>query len=190
MNRREALSRVALIMGGTIVGANIFLEGCKPADKKAADLAQFTPEEVAYLDEIAETIIPQTDTPGAKAAKVGAFMTVMVKDCYTEDDQRIFREGMEKINDAADKKFDKSFMNLAPAQRHELLVAIDNEQKEYAKNKKDDQPNHYFRLMKELTLLGYFTSEPGATQALRYIESPGRYDGCVPYTKGEKAWAL
>ena len=190
MNRREALSRVALILGGTIAGAGIFLEGCKPADKKAAEIADFTADEIAYLDEIAETIIPATDTPGAKAAKVGAFMTVMVKDCYEEKDQRTFREGMDKINDAAEKKFDKGFMQLNQQQRHELLVQIDNEQKEYAKNKKDDDENHYFRLMKELTLLGYFTSEPGATQALRYIESPGRYEGCVPYKKGEKAWAL
>jgi len=113
-----------------------------------------------------------------------------VKDCYVENDQKIFREGMDKINDAAEKKFDKAFLQLSPEQRHQLLVEVDNEQKEYTKNKKDDQDNHYFRLMKELTLLGYFTSEIGATQALRYIESPGRYDGCVPYNKGDKAWAL
>ena len=174
MNRREALSRVALILGGTVVGANVFLEGCKPADKKAGSLTEFTPDEVAYLDEIAETIIPATDTPGAKAARVGAFMTVMVKDCYEESDQKTFREGMDKINNAADKKFDKEFMELTPQQRHQLLVEIDNEQKGYSKNRKKDDPNHYFRLMKELTLLGYFTSEPGCTQALRYVESPGK----------------
>jgi hypothetical protein len=52
-----------------------------------------------------------------------------------------------------------------------------------------DIPNHYFRMMKELTLLGYFTSEVGATKALRYIETPGHYDGCMPYKKGDKAWA-
>jgi hypothetical protein len=190
MNRREALSRVALIMGGTVVGANIFLEGCKPADKKATSLTEFSPDDVAYLDEIAETIIPATSTPGAKAAKVGAFMTVMVRDCYTEDDQKIFRNGMDKLNDASSKKFDNPFIQLTDGQRHELLVQIDNEQKEYSKNKKDDAPNHYFRLMKELTLLGYFTSEIGSTQALRYVEAPGRYDGCIPYKKGDKAWAL
>jgi hypothetical protein len=190
MNRRDALSRVALILGGTVVGANVFLEGCKPADKKATSLTEFSPDDVAYLDEIAETIIPATDTPGAKAAKVGAFMTVMVRDCYEEKDQRTFRDGMDKINDASNKKFDKTFMAVTPQQRHELLVGIDNEQKEYAKNKKKDDPDHYFRLMKELTLLGYFTSEPGATQALRYVETPGRYEGCVPYKKGDKAWAL
>lgn len=191
MNRRDALSRVALILGGTVVGANVFLEGCKPADKKtSSSLTEFSPDDVAYLDEIAETIIPATETPGAKAAKVGAFMTVMVKDCYEEKDQKTFRDGMDKINDASTKKFDKVFMSITPQQRHELLVGIDNEQKEYGKNKKKDDPDHYFRLMKELTLLGYFTSEPGCTQALRYVETPGKYEGCIPYKKGDKAWAL
>jgi hypothetical protein len=192
MNRRDALSRVALILGGTVVGANVFLEGCKPADKKATStsLTEFSPDDVAYLDEIAETIIPATDTPGAKAAKVGAFMTVMVKDCYEEKDQKTFRDGMDKINNASEKKYDKAFMSITPQQRHELLVGIDNEQKEYGKNKKKDDPDHYFRLMKELTLLGYFTSEPGCTQALRYVETPGKYEGCIPYKKGDKAWAL
>jgi hypothetical protein len=191
MNRREVLSRVALIMGGTIVGANFFLEGCKPADKKAdGAVTDFAPDDIAYLDEIADTIIPATDTPGAKAAMVGTFMTVMVKDCYTEDDQKIFRDGMDKINKASEKEFDKNFMQITPEQRHKLLVELDNEQKEYNKKKKDDAPNHYFRLMKELTLLGYFTSEIGATKALRYIESPGKFEGCIPYHKGEKAWAL
>jgi hypothetical protein len=178
-------------MGGTVVGANFFLEGCKPADKKAdGAVTDFAPDDIAYLDEIADTIIPTTDTPGAKAAKVGAFMTMMVKDCYEEGDQKTFREGMDKINKAAEKEFDKNFMQITPEQRHKLLVEIDNEQKEYNKKKKEDSPNHYFRLMKELTLLGYFTSEVGATKALRYIESPGKFDGCVPYHKGEKAWAL
>ena len=191
MNRRDALSRVALIMGGTVIGTNLFLEGCKPADKKAPGaVTDFTPDDIAYLDEIAETIIPATDTPGAKAAKVGAFMTVMVKDCYEEKQQQTFRDGLDKINDASKKKFDNAFMTITPQQRHDLLVTIDNEQKDYNKKKKKDDPEHYFRLMKELTLLGYFTSEPGCTQALRYVETPGKYEGCIPYHKGEKAWAL
>ncbi|HRQ51660.1 MAG TPA: gluconate 2-dehydrogenase subunit 3 family protein, partial [Agriterribacter sp.] len=63
MNRREALSRVALILGGTVVGANAFLEGCKPTDKKAAATGTFSDSDIAYLDEIAETIIPATNTP-------------------------------------------------------------------------------------------------------------------------------
>ncbi|MBO9572531.1 MAG: gluconate 2-dehydrogenase subunit 3 family protein, partial [Chitinophagaceae bacterium] len=154
MNRREALSRVALLVGGTVVGASYFLEGCKPSDKKGGEGINFTPDDIAYLDEIAETIIPATDTPGAKAAKVGAFMTVMVRDSYDENNQKTFREGMNKINDASKKKFDHVFMEITPAQRKELLSGIDTEAKDHVKNKKENDPAHYFTLMKQLTLLG------------------------------------
>ena len=181
MNRRDALSRVALILGGTVVGANAFLEGCKPADKKAAAARTFSDGDSAYLDEIADTIIPTTNTPGAKAAKVGAFMTVMVNDCYDEKDQQTFFDGMKLLNEASDKKFGKSFMDIDAAQRKTLLTEIDAENKKYMADKKSEDPKHYFRMMKELTLLGYFTSEIGATQALRYIAAPGKYEGCVPY---------
>ena len=190
MNRRDALSRVALILGGTVVGANAFLEGCTPSGKNNADAnPAFTPEDIAYLDEIAETIIPATDTPGAKAAGVGTFMTVMVNDCYTEDDQKVFKAGMQKLDEASRQKNSKSFMDASPDQRKVLLTAIDKEAKEYAKTAKGDDPKHYFRMMKELTLLGYFTSEPGATKALRYLPVPGKYEGCIDYKKGDRAWA-
>lgn len=190
MNRRDALSRVALILGGTVIGANVFLEGCTPGDKKASAGADFTADDISFLDEVAETIIPETDTPGAKAAAVGSFMTVMVNDCYTESDRETFKQGIGLLKEASSKKFDKSFMDLTAEQKNELLNEIDKAAKEYMASKKADQPNHYFRMMKELTLLGYFTSEPGATKALNYMLVPGKYEGCAPYTKGDRAWAL
>jgi hypothetical protein len=192
MNRRDALSRVALILGGTVVGANAFLEGCKPAENKTADgspAALFAATDAGYLDEIAETIIPATDTPGAKAAKVGAFMMVMVTDCYPQADQKVFTEGMKKLEEASQKKNGKSFMDSSAEQRKTLLIEIDKEAKDYMASKKKEDPKHYFRMMKELTLLGYFTSEPGATQALRYVAVPGKYEGCIDYKKGDRAWA-
>lgn len=189
MNRREALSRVGLLLGGTVIGGSIFLDGCKPADKKYGTTQEFSPEDIAYLDEIAETIIPTTNTPGAKAAQVGAFMTVMVNDCYDEQDQKTFKEGMQKVNDASKKKFDKNFIEATAEQRKELLNELDKEQREYTLKKDKKASNHYFRMMKELTLLGYFTSKVGATEALRYQAVPGKYDPCMPYNKGDKAWA-
>ena len=116
-------------------------------------------------------------------------MTVWVKDCYEEKDQKIFMDGMKKLDEASQKKNGKSFMDSTPQQRHDLLVDLDKEQKEYQKAKKEEDPNHYFRMMKELTLTGYFTSEVGATKALRYVAVPGKYEGCIPYNKGDKAWA-
>ncbi len=211
MNRREAVHYIGLLLGGTMIGANALVTGCRTKDQQGSNSMEFDGDDIAYLDEIAETILPATGTPGAKAAKVGQFMTVMVKDCYEEDDQKVFREGMKKINEAGRKKFGSSFMELKPAQRHELLVALDTEAKEYGVKKREfdnkesekekqekangkeyakkEMEPHYFRMMKELTLLGYFTSEIGSTQARRYKETPGRYDPCVPYKKGDKAWA-
>ena len=191
MNRRDALSRVALLLGGTVIGGELFLSGCTSADKKIGQSVDFTADDLAYLDEIAETIIPATDTPGAKDAKVGQFMGVMVKDCYKPNEQKVFLEGMNKLNEASKKKFNgNGFMKITPEQRKELLNELDKEQKAYAKDKKKDADPHYFTLMKQLTLLGYFTSEPGATKALRYVPVPGRFEACMPYKKGDKAWAL
>ncbi len=186
MNRREAISSVALLLGGTILGAEAFLSGCKT---KSDVGVSFTPTDISFLDEVAETILPATGTPGAKAAKVGEFMTVIVRDCYEEKDQKIFMEGLKKLDEASKAKNSKSFMDSTPEQRHDLLVSLDAEAKTYQDSKKEEDPKHYFRMIKEMTLWGYFTSEIGATQALRYVAVPGKYEGCIPYKKGDKAWA-
>lgn len=193
INRREALSRVAIIMGGTVLGAEAFLSGCKTNTKGV----HFSKDDIAFLDEVAETIIPATSTPGAKEAKVGEFMTVMVNDCYEEKDQAIFMEGMKKLEEASKKLNSKGFMESTPEQRNALLVALDKEAKEAAakaaeerkQDPKKDIPKHYFTMMKQLTLSGYFTSEVGATKALRYVAVPGKFVGSYPYKKGDKAWA-
>lgn len=187
MNRKQALSEIAIILGGTIVGAEMFLSGCTNNDKKRTN-DFFTSSDISLLDEIGETIIPTTNTPGAKAVKIGQFMTVMVKDCYGEEDQKIFHEGMSMLDNISKKNYGNLFIKINDVQRHELLVKLDNEQKKYMDRKEFDDPVHYFRMMKELTLLGYFTSEIGCTKARRYVAVPGKYQGCIPYNKGDRAW--
>jgi len=115
-------------------------------------------------------------------------MSVYVTDCYEAKDQVIFKEGFKKLDEASKKKNNKTFLESTPAERNALLVDIDKEAKEYQKNKKQEDPNHYFRMFKELTLFGFFSSEVGATKALRYVAIPGKYEGCIPYNKGDKAW--
>lgn len=188
MDRREAVKYISILLGGTMVGSSAILNGCRSADSKGAGLV-FSESDIALLDEIADTILPPTDTPGAKAAQVGKFMTVMVDDCYEKEDQEVFHQGLKQINEAADTTYKKNFMKMSPEERLEMLIALDKEQKEFQKTKKPEERSHYFRMMKELTLLGYYTSEIGCTQARRYVERPGSYDGCVPYKKGDKAWA-
>ncbi|MGH7603247.1 MAG: gluconate 2-dehydrogenase subunit 3 family protein [Gemmatimonadaceae bacterium] len=218
ITRREAVLRVTALLGGVaLVGGSAFLTGCRNSTNYGAP---FTADEVAFLDEVADTILPQTSTPGAKAAKTGAFMAKMVYDSYHADDQKIFRDGMGKLDDVTKDKYNVSFMKATPQQRLMILTALDRDQRSLSQAQEDawrkkslayltDQrkeaapgsdvgaataatattPTHYFRMMKELALLGYFTSEIGCTVAQRYAETPGAYNPCAPYTPGEKAWA-
>lgn len=188
MERRELLKLIALATGSALIGGELLLSGCT-SDTSAIGGSSFSEEDVTFLDEVAETIIPKTSTPGAKEAAVGTFMTVMVNDCYTKDDQKIFHEGIKKLDDACKKTHNSGFLKASAEQRTSLLVAVDKEAKEQNDKKKKEDPKHYFTMMKQLTLLGFFTSKPGATQALRHEAVPGRYDGALPYKKGDKAWA-
>jgi hypothetical protein len=205
VSRREAIHCVAALLGsGALVGGRGLLSACERASfpLQEAMLGEFTAEDIAFLDEIAETILPATKTPGAKAAQTGAFMALMVTDSYHPDERKVFREGMRKVDDAMRQANGVSFLQATPPQRLALLTPLDREQKrvmdarkaamdarEAAATIERAAPAHYFRMMKELALLGYFTSEVGCTQALRYVESPGRFDPCIPYAPGEPAWA-
>jgi hypothetical protein len=234
IDRREAIRRVTALLGGlALVGGDALLTGCRDRSSPLARDAKFTADDIAFLDEVADTILPDTKTPGAKAAKVGAFMALMVTDSYDRRDQEVFREGMRKVDEASMTENGLPFLQATPQQRLALLERLDREQKTDSdarearrkaregkaapsdtgaaigdKHLPDERkenapgaeasgaaavtkepPAHYFRMMKELALLGYFTSEIGYTKAMRYVESPGRFDPCTPYVKGEPAWA-
>lgn len=219
MNRREALTHVSILLGGALVGAEVFLSGCKNPAGTHELLAN---ADLALLDEVGETIIPATpDSGGAKAAGVGAFIQAIVTDCYTEAERQTFSDGLARLKEACTQKYKKPFEQLSPADKAAFLTGLYKEAKEYvntdaykkareqfdqqqdekakaaaAKNDfgaaylKEHYPPHYFTMMRQLTLWGYFSSETGMTKALRYVETPGRYDGAYPYKKGDKAWAM
>ncbi len=194
ITRREAILRVSAMLGGVaLAGQGAMLAGCAGqaavSEQRASGDPLFNDGDVALLDEIADTILPETDTPGARAAGVGPFMALMVADTYDEREQQVFRDGMAALDDECREMHGTPFLSATPEQRLALLRKLDAEQLAYMHARPADAPAHYFRMMKELTLLGYFTSEIGYTQAMRYTETPGRYDPCVPYEPGERAWA-
>lgn len=212
MNRRDALQRVAVLMGGALSAPTLvaMLEGCKSGADTSATGFSLSTDYQTLVAEIAEVIIPKTNTPGAKDAGVGPFIEKMLKDCYTEVQQKHFLAGLEKIEEEADKAGGK-FIELKPEQKVAVLKAMEaaakaedeaNNTKEKGKivdsesglEKKDakaaEVPTPFFKLVKELTLFGYFTSEVGCKEALAYDPIPGAYQGCIPLEKGQKAWAL
>lgn len=220
MNRREAIHRVALLLGGSVIGANLFLEGCtRPAASKGVE-ALFEQANIDFLNELAEAILPETSTPGAKAANVGAFIPVMIRDCYAPADQNAFVEGLAGVDQRAQQDFGKKFMELGAEERLQFVNTLDIEAKEFQKERgkkvkeqqdalkekegetlgemdlkskldaiSESEANHFFTMLKQLTLTGFFTSEVGMTKALRYVKIPGKYDGDYPYKKGDRAFA-
>lgn len=181
MERREAIKWVASLFGGTLIGAEAFLAGCTTD----SEITFFSSEEMKLLDEIGETILPETPkSPGAKAAKIADFMQKIVRDCYSSEEQGIFKSGLIKVEEKADQQFKNSFLKLSGSQRLEILNGLD----EVAKAKNENDPPHFFMLMKQLTIWGFFTSEAGATKALRYDPIPGSYEGCLDLKPGQPAW--
>lgn len=211
MNRRDLLRLVTLATGSALIGGELLLAGCTNPDT-ASVITTLSPEDIAFLDEVGETIIPTTGSPGAKAAEVGKFMQIMIRDCYEEEDRKTFQQGIAALDKACQQMHNTSFLKANPAQRESLLIALDKEAKTYQQKKtrfegeqntlaqhasekgetgfkKEKMPPHYFTMMKQLTMIGFFTSKPGATQALRHVAVPGRYDGEMDYKKGDKAWS-
>ncbi|WP_316804928.1 gluconate 2-dehydrogenase subunit 3 family protein [Pedobacter nototheniae] len=200
MNRRDLLKSIALLTSGAVVGADFFLSSFKDPASSTASLLTY--RELELLDEVGETILPTTPkSQGAKAAAVSAFIKVIVADCYTEQEQMNFYEGLKQIDKDCEKSKGKVFINCNTAERNDFLTVLDQEANFYQKQKpekerekrKEDKgfkglPNHYFTNIKQAILWAYFSSEVGATEALRYVSVPGHYDGCVPYKKGDRSW--
>jgi len=222
MDRRDAVKSVAFLLGGALSATTIgvFLEGCSSSgDKDNKNL--FSTHHEKLITEIADIIVPTTSSPGAKAAGVGPWIPMMVKDCYPEDAQKAFVKGLDDLEDRSKKEFSKSFLEMSVKEREQLLGKVrdetvaaqkkereENEEKRIAAenkiekksekeeagrpmNAKEAQPSkpQFFAIMRDLTLLGYFTSEIGQTKAYAYVDIPGRYDGCVDLKPGQKVWA-
>jgi hypothetical protein len=195
MTRREAVRQMALMMGASVIGTRLL---AADFGRNGAADSGFNADDIALLDEIGETILPASDVPGAKSVGIGAFIAMMVHDCYVPRDQAAFRAGLDGFDRAFSMKYGHAFRAASVEDRTAFLNTLDDEQKEFMRahrvethtdgSETPEPPYHYFRMMKDLTILGYFSSEVGATQAVRFIEVPGRYDGAAPYQKGDRAW--
>jgi len=172
MTRRDALLRLTAVLGGTIFGAHRFLTGTvNGAETSSPPL--LSAGDLALLNAVAETILPTTpDSAGAGTAGVASFMKEIVRDFYDDRERAAFREGVASLHP-------HRFTELAAGERHSLLLALD---------RATPQPE-YYRMMKQLTIWGYFSSEIGATQALIHVPVPGAYQGCIDVEPGARAWA-
>ena len=192
MDRREALKRTAWIMGGAVSAPAIMgiLKGCaaKPTiDWKPVFLSS---DQGILVSQVAEIIIPKTDTPGANDVGVPGFIDQLISECFKKEDQDKFLNELKAFDDEAKKEYGDPFVGLTAEQQAAFVKKVHDA----AVNAEDvgTPPQRPFILVvKELTMLGYFTSEPGATQVLQYSPVPGAYKGCVPLSEAGngKTWA-
>jgi Gluconate 2-dehydrogenase subunit 3 len=204
MKRRDALK---LIAGAAAVPAlyshELFALGREIHQQlgSTAALKTLNPHQNATVIAISEMIIPATDTPGAKAARVNEFIDLILTDwCMGEDCQR-FLQGLEETNERSRKMFGREFVNCTAQQQTQLLTALDEELTELREASGEERKHaspavqesetpvqrNFFYMMKRLTLIGYYTSEIGWTQELgRPPVHMGPYQACVPLTEPGK----
>ena len=183
MERRELLKIMALTLGGSIaLPESVFAQLAEPLDP--AKLKFFTPAQRELVAAVADTIIPQTDTPGAIEAGVPGWIELLVQDCLEEADQKIITAGLSDLEDQAAKEFQKPFARLSVDERIKLLTQLENAAK-HAGDK-----SAFIRQFKELTKFTYVNSELGGTSAFEYIPIPGRWDPALDLKPGQKAYSL
>ncbi|WP_027303401.1 gluconate 2-dehydrogenase subunit 3 family protein [Rudanella lutea] len=176
MNRRKAIQRTSLIVGGMLAAP--ILQAVQGQALSATNRLAVSAEHEALLADLADVIIPTTATPGAKAARVEQFIVRVVRDCYETPEQEKFYNGLTGFGQLCQKTFGKPFADLGEADRISAVKLLTKANPAF------------FKSMRELTVTGYFSSKIGATQALAYQPIPGKLIGCMPLTNDQKTWAL
>jgi gluconate 2-dehydrogenase gamma chain len=194
MDRRELLYRASMLLGGVITAsaASGILAGCTTAPDAIGEVKTgfLTPAETAAVSALADQIIPRTDTPGALDVGVPAFIDRMLAGYYTDKERNVIRAGLASVDSDASTLRGKSFAQLTADEQVALMKQYDQAQYDYTRTNANTQgaPPHYFRLIKELTIIGFCTSEAGATKLMRYEQTPGPFRGDVPTSEIGKAW--
>ncbi len=173
LNRRRLLKNLAIMTGGALSSSIIsgVMSGALAQEKTDVENPIFNDQQLKLVAEMADMIIPDTDTPGAIAAKVHHYIHAIVGDWYYDEEQANFMKGLSAV--------DANFLNGTAEERHAIMTQMDNEEGEKT----------FFQEFKELTLVGYFTSQIGAEEELRYEQYPGPYQGCVPFEDVGRTWA-
>lgn len=194
MHRRDLLARVALLAAGSLASRLIQAAAAGTSLHSAPEAFSLDQSQRLMVAQLSELIIPETDTPGARAAGVPDFINRVVSDWYTPTERRIFCEGLVSLDDGCLVQHGKRFNECSGAQQTAALQAIDEQSRSYRSKATrsfdgTDEDSPFFYKLKELTVLGYYTSQVGATTELAYNPVPGRYDGDLDFAEVGRQWS-
>lgn len=199
ITRRELLKKISLYMGGALTAPTIAaaLSGCgedgygTPASALLSwEPRIFSPAQAALVSDLAETIIPRTGTPGAKDVGVPQLIDSIVAEVFTSEQREEYLAGLTKFAIRMQNHYGAPFSTLDDQKKNSFVAKLNAASLD--KDGKDQFYNNektFYRTTRELTLLGFFRSEVGATQVLQYSPVPGEYKGCVPLREVGKTWA-
>jgi len=190
MNRRDALKNTVLVLGYTVAVpslASIF-SSCNNNSTTALGWEPqfFSSSQAATISELTETILPKTKTPGAKDLHIDQFVDKLIKQVLSSEDQEKLLKGMDAFDAESKELNGKTFIDSSPEERAKLLTKLEDESEKVTGNiwgfplKKDPPPVPFYRQIKELTLLGYFTSQEVGKNILVYDPVPGKYIADMP----------
>lgn len=154
---------------------------------------QYLDEHKKTLSALAETIIPTSDVVGARNCDVDKYIIGMIRDCTDTHDANTFIDGLKNLVQYSYDNYGKKYEDCTTSQQVEILRHFEKKGKTApglwgkVRNKYWGKP--FFTTLKEYTVLGYCTSEGGATRGLAYVPVPGAYRGCIPLAAGQKGWA-
>jgi gluconate 2-dehydrogenase gamma chain len=191
MDRREALKAASCLVGYAMVGSSaaILLDGCKADISSDWVPAFLTHGEAELVAEICELILPKTDTPGARDAACERYVDQAIHAFYKPEAKEKFRLELTIFDDNAKNKYSKAFLALNKNEKERVMEIVVKNMKEHEQENKEGK--HIFRILRELTVSGYCTSEVGAKGGLlEYRPIPGPYQGCIEYNAIGKTWAL
>jgi hypothetical protein len=181
MNRRTALQHLGVLLGGVTLTPDLMANTIARATSGEIP-AGINPQNLTLLAELVNTIIPDTDTPGAKAAGVHNFIALVLEDCVAPKEKEAFWSALEKADAACRAAHGKSFVDCTEQQRAKFLTDL-------SANSAQSADPSFWPTLQGMTTFGYFTSEIGMTQALAYDPIPGGWVPDLKIDSNTKAWA-
>lgn len=195
MNRRELLQLLALLAGGALAPSVVHALSSGVDGRGEIQNRRVNKRQRAMCSVLAEMIIPKTDTPGAIEAGVPHFIELMVSDWYTDTERRIFLSGLQTLDTFCRQQFGGTFLHCRPEDRAAALTQMEKAAAEYRGapalpfRTAADENEPFFNKLKELTVLGYYTSEVGAKQELRYLPMPMEYRD-IDFAEVGRQWSF
>ena len=194
MDRRELIKKSAMAMGITLTAPSLtaILNSCSGSAPLGWTPKVFSDDQARTIAGVVDTILPKTDTPGALELMVDRFVDTMIDVGYSNEDKASFLEELSSFMTSCEDAYGNSFENCSPEEKNDILSEQEKSKKfvrtVWGQNVRGQEPVTFYRKLKGLIMLGYYTSEEVGKNIFSYDPVPGKQIGCVPLSEVGNSW--